>query len=79
MKIHATARIKLTRSQERGTILDASLRHGFYMSKAVDTFINAQYIRGGARGTDENDPGPGDGYTNNLLHTAAISLGVYVH
>jgi hypothetical protein len=49
------------------------------MSKAVDTFINARYIGGGARGTDENDPGPGGGYTNNLLHTAAISLGVYVH
>ncbi|MBN2620039.1 hypothetical protein JXB22_03030 [candidate division WOR-3 bacterium] len=61
-----------------GAILDASLRLGFRMSKAVDTFMNVRYIGGGARGTDEDDPGPGDGYTNNWLHTVAISLGMYV-
>jgi hypothetical protein len=61
-----------------GSILDASIRIGFELSKSFDTFLNVRYIGGGARGTEEDDPGPGDGYTNNWLHTVAISLGAYI-
>jgi hypothetical protein len=61
-----------------GAILDASLRLGFELSKSFDTYLNIRYIGGGARGTEEEDPGPGDGYTNNWLHTLAISLGTYI-
>lgn len=61
-----------------GSILDASVRLGFVLSRSFDSFLNVRYIGGGARGTEENDPGPGDGYTNNWLHTVAVSLGIYI-
>lgn len=61
-----------------GSILDASVRLGFTLSRSFDSFLNVRYIGGGARGTEEDDPGPGDGYTENWLHTVAITLGVYV-
>jgi hypothetical protein len=62
-----------------GAILDGSCRLGFTMSKTIEAFINLRYLGGGARGTDENDTGPGDGYTNNWLHTFSFTLGVYAH
>lgn len=61
-----------------GSILDASIRFGFELSKSFDTFLNIRYIGGGARGSEEDDPGPGDGYTNNWLHTVAVTLGIYI-
>lgn len=61
-----------------GAILDASVRLGFELSRSFDTFLNIRYIGGGAQGTEEDDPGPGDGYTDNWLHTLAISLGMYI-
>ena len=61
-----------------GSILDASIRFGFELSKSFDTFLNIRYIGGGARGSEEDDPGPGDGYTNNWLHTVAVTLGTYI-
>lgn len=61
-----------------GSILDASLRLGFELNKSFDTFLNIRYIGGGARGTEEDDPGPGDGYTENWLHTVSVTLGTYI-
>jgi hypothetical protein len=61
-----------------GSILDASLRIGFELNKSFDTFLNVRYIGGGARGTQKDTPGPGDGYTNNWLHTVAVTVGTYI-
>ncbi len=61
-----------------GAILDASMRLGFQMSGTFDAFVNLRYLGGGSRGTDEDDPGPGDGYTDNWLHTISITLGTYI-
>ncbi len=60
-----------------GAILDASLRLGFELTNNLDSFINIRYIGGGAKGTEEDDKGPGDGFTDNWLKTLAISLGFY--
>jgi hypothetical protein len=61
-----------------GAILDASLRAGFTPRPPVDVFLNLRYLGGGAEGTDEDDPGPGDGYVKNWLHAFSVSLGVTV-
>ena len=61
-----------------GAILDASVRLGFELNDSFDTFLNVRYIGGGARGTEEDDPGLGDGYTDNWLHTLAVTLGTYI-
>jgi len=61
-----------------GAILDASIRLGFEHTDYLDSFLNVRYIGGGAKGTEEADPGPGDGFTDNWLHTISISLGFYL-
>lgn len=61
-----------------GSILDASIRLGCELNKKFDAFLNIRYLGGGARGTEEDDPGPGDGYTENWLHTMTVTLGVFV-
>jgi hypothetical protein len=61
-----------------GAILDASIRLGFELTNYLDTFLNIRYLGGGAKGTDEDDPGPGDGFTDNWLKTISISLGFYI-
>lgn len=61
-----------------GAILDASVRLGFELTEYFDSFVNIRYIGGGAKGTDENAPGPGDGFTDNWLHTVSVSLGSYI-
>lgn len=61
-----------------GAILDASVRMGFELADYLDTFVNVRYIGGGAKGTEKNNPGPGDGFTDNWLKTVSISLGFYV-
>lgn len=61
-----------------GAILDASVRLGFQLTGYLDSFVNVRYIGGGAEGTEKDYPGPGDGYTNNWLHTLSISLGFYL-
>ena len=65
-------------SDFEGAILDASLRLGFELTDYLDSFLNVRYIGGGAKGTDEGASGPGDGFTNNWLHTISISLGSYL-
>jgi len=61
-----------------GLILDASLRAGVTVAKYVRPFINVRYLGGGARGTDSDKAGPGDGFSNNWLHTVAVTLGTEV-
>lgn len=61
-----------------GLIVDASLRAGVPLRPVGDVYINLRYVGGGARGTDETPEGPGDGYTNNWLHTLSLSLGILV-
>jgi hypothetical protein len=62
----------------RRSILDASLRGGFSPRENLDVFLNVRYLGGGAVGTEEDFPGPGDGYVRNWLHTVSVSLGVTV-
>lgn len=61
-----------------GAILDASARGGLELANGIDAFVNLRYIGGGAEGVSDNRPGPGDGYTRNWLHLAALSLGFTV-
>jgi hypothetical protein len=61
-----------------GAILDASLRGGFTPREGLDVFLNLRYLGGGAVGTEEDFPGPGDGFVRNWLHTVSVSLGVTV-
>lgn len=62
-----------------GAILDASLRGGAKLGKGLDGFVNLRYVGGGGVGTSPSDAEeqPGDGYTKNWAHFAAISLGFY--
>jgi hypothetical protein len=60
-----------------GAILDASLRLGYELNNSLDTYVNLRYLGGGSRGTNDT-PGPGDGYTDNWLHTITLSLGFYL-
>ena len=59
-----------------GSIFDVSGRIGYDLSSFADAYINARYIGGGARGTDETYEGTGDGYTDNWIHTFSLSLGI---
>lgn len=61
-----------------GAILDASMRLGFELTDYLDSFLNIRYIGGGAKGTNEDAAVPGDGFTDNWLHTISISLGCYL-
>jgi hypothetical protein len=58
-----------------GAILDASLRQGIQLTDNVKAFLNLRYLGGGAVGTSEDDPGPGDGYVRNWLHFYTLSTG----
>jgi hypothetical protein len=62
-----------------GAILDASLRAGLTVRENIDVFLNLRYLGGGARGDDEDDTGPGDGYTENWLNAYSLSLGARLH
>ncbi len=61
-----------------GLILDASLRAGFTVAGIVKPYFNLRYLGGGAKGTSTDKVGYGDGFTNNWLHTVALSLGAEV-
>lgn len=58
-----------------GAILDASLRAGVTLPYNIQLFLNVRYLGGGAVGTNEDDEGPGDGYTRNWLHFLTVTLG----
>ena len=61
-----------------GAILDASVRSGFELTDYLDGFLNVRYIGGGAKGTEKNYEGFGDGFTDNWLKTIEISVGFFL-
>jgi|LNFM01.1.fsa_nt_gb hypothetical protein len=61
-----------------GAIIDGSLRAGLRLFGPTEVFLNLRYLGGGARGTERAPDPPGDGYTNNWLHTLAISIGANI-
>jgi hypothetical protein len=58
-----------------GAILDASLRQGLKVTDEFGAFLNLRYLGGGAVGTSDDDPGPGDGYVRNWLHFLTMTCG----
>ena len=58
-----------------GAILDASFRQGLVINKEVNAFLNLRYLGGGAVGSSDDDPGPGDGYVKNWLHFSTVTAG----
>jgi len=58
-----------------GAILDASLRQGIKVTDEVGAFLNLRYLGGGAVGSSDDDPGPGDGYVKNWLHFMTVTCG----
>lgn len=58
-----------------GLIVDASLRAGVTVARALRPFVNLRYLGGGGKGTSSDKIGFGDGYSSNWLHTLAFSLG----
>jgi len=58
-----------------GAILDSSLRTGIKMKEPINIFLNLRYLGGGAVGTSEDNQGPGDGFVENWLNFATVSLG----
>lgn len=58
-----------------GAILDLSLRQGLNVTENVGAFLNLRYIGGGAVGSSDDDPGPGDGYVRNWLHFLTVTTG----
>ena len=58
-----------------GALLDANFRVGIPINEFSSTFLNLRYLGGGAEGTSQNNPGPGDGFTSNWLHFLTISAG----
>ncbi|MEO0899696.1 MAG: hypothetical protein AAFY71_25015 [Bacteroidota bacterium] len=58
-----------------GAILDASLRQGIHLSDEVGAFLNLRYLGGGAVGTSDDGPGPGDGYVRNWLNFLTVTCG----
>jgi len=61
-----------------GAIFDVSLRYGYSLNPSIDGFLNLRYLGGGARGTDETPSERGDGFTDNWLNTASLTLGFYM-
>jgi hypothetical protein len=74
--IYAAGRgITGSRNDFIGSLLDASLRAGMELTPAADIYLNVRVLAGGAKGTDESFPPPGDGFTRNWLYTMTVSLG----
>jgi hypothetical protein len=65
-------------SDVEGALLDASFRAGTELRPGVDAFVNLRYLGGGAVGTANGSTPPGDGYTDNWLQFASLSLGFSV-
>lgn len=63
-------------NEVKGAILDASIRSGLKVTDNVNAFLNLRYLGGGAEGTSENEPGPGDGYVKNWLHFMTVTAGL---
>ena len=65
-------------SDVEGALLDASFRAGTEVRPGVDAFVNLRYLGGGAVGTGSHPTPPGDGYQENWLQFASLSLGFSV-
>ncbi|WP_111611923.1 hypothetical protein [Algoriphagus yeomjeoni] len=63
-------------NEVKGAILDASIRSGLKVTNDVNAFLNLRYLGGGAVGTAEDEPGPGDGYVKNWLHFMTVTAGL---
>ena len=61
-----------------GSILDASLRYGLKFSESLTGFINLRYLGGNAKGQGYRGQNHSDGYTDNSLGTAAVTVGCYL-
>lgn len=61
-----------------GALLDASARAGWRFTDWLDGYVNIRYLGGGARGTQLEHKGPGDGYTDNWLGIGSVTLGFRV-
>lgn len=61
-----------------GLIVDANLRAGFSLGGWVKPYVNLRYLGGGAKGSNSDNTGPGDGFNRNWLHTMAASLGAEI-
>lgn len=59
-----------------GAILDGSLRVGAQVEDHVKAYVNMRYLGGGAVGTSDDEPGPGDGYVKNWLHFMTVTAGL---
>lgn len=59
-----------------GAILDANIRAGWDINSQHAVFMNLRYLGGGGVGTSDDSTGPGDGFTDNWLHTVGLTLGV---
>lgn len=58
-----------------GAILDASARGGLSLDNGAEAFLNLRYLGGGAKGQSDDPEYPGDGWTENWLHFATVSVG----
>jgi len=65
-------------SDVEGAIADLSVRGGVHLLQGVDAFLGLRYLGGGARGTSNSEPNPGDDYVNNWLHFGSVTLGFTV-
>ncbi len=63
-------------NEVKGAILDASIRSGLKVTDNVNAFLNLRYLGGGAVGTSEDEPEPGDGYVKNWLHFMTVTAGL---
>lgn len=59
-----------------GAIADVSVRSGMYLSNGAEAFVGLRYLGGGATGTSQSDPNPGDDYVDNWLHFVSLTLGL---
>jgi hypothetical protein len=68
-----------TTNDFEGAILDTSVKAGFRWTPFATSLVTLRYIGGGARGVEEDADEPGDGYTNNWLHTVSLTVGFLLH
>ena len=59
-----------------GAIADVSVRSGMYLSSGAEAFVGLRYLGGGATGTSQSDPNPGDNYVDNWLNFVSLTLGL---
>ena len=61
-----------------GSLLDASVRYGLKFNESLTGFLNLRYLGGNAKGQGYKGPSHSDGYTDNSLGTASVTVGFYL-